>query len=68
LKKREIADRHRVALEEWVGTLAAPFESMPAANELRPVLKWRSNSTTGESLPSETEIVSMQNEPKGAKK
>ena len=34
LIKREIADRHRVASEEWFGTLAAPFESMPAAGEL----------------------------------
>ena len=32
--KREIADGHRVALAECVGTLAAPFESMPRANEL----------------------------------
>ena len=34
LIKREIADRHHVVLEEWVGTLAASFESMPRANEL----------------------------------
>jgi len=34
LIKREIAHRHRVVLEEWFGTLAAPFESMLRANEL----------------------------------
>jgi ketosteroid isomerase-like protein len=34
--KHEIADLERVALEvEWVGTLAVPFESVPAGGRMR---------------------------------
>ena len=34
--KQEIADLDRVALEvEWVGTLAVPFESIPAGGQMR---------------------------------
>jgi len=56
--KQEIADHDQVALEvEWVGTLAVPFESVPAGGRMRVFFAMFWGSGKGRSSGSETTIV-----------